>query len=229
MEFIDYNKIKLFSLNLGQPTFISEKGIYLSSIYNENNNKVGIKKINFRLLQVKNRELHLEFLYSTNEFYNFMLDLDKYIRDQIISNGSTWFGNNLDGDTINNIYKTAINLPDKIPSFPYIKFLCHEDCKITGKKRKKCQLDDLKPNMELEIDFLINGVFYYPNKCNISYSVTQIKVVNDICQSFNSLFHEDNEPNNEPNNERNNEDKLNNNIESETHDITASTFKTANT
>lgn len=208
MEFLNYNEVDIDTINVEFPSFDSHKGIFISSV-TRNGNTICIKKVIMKLLNINNNELELEFLYSDNNFYKFIYSLDKCCREQIIKNGSTWFGSNLNDDTINNIYKNSINLPVKIPALPFIRFNCAEECKII-KKRKKLEISELKPNMELEIDLTITGIEYYKNKCHLSYSVQSIKVINDICQSFDSLFDADN---------------IESNIDSETNDMTASSFK----
>ena len=60
--------------------------------------------------------------------------------------------------------------------------------KIT-QRRKKLSIDDLKPNMEIEIDFSINGIHFYKNKCNIIFGANNIKVFNNTCQIMENLFY----------------------------------------
>ena len=208
MEFLNYNQVDVDTINVEFPGFDPHKGIFISGVTRDGN-IICIKKVIMKLLNLNNNELELEFLYSDNNFYKFIYSLDKCCRGQIIKNASTWFGSNANEDTINNIYKNSINLPVKIPALPFMRFNYDEECKIM-KKRKKLEISELKSNMELEIDFTITGIQYYKNKCNLCYSIQSIKVLNDICQSFDSLFDEDN---------------VESNIDSETNDMTASSFK----
>ncbi|QKF94018.1 hypothetical protein QKU48_gp0560 [Fadolivirus algeromassiliense] len=193
MELLNYNQIILNELKLNQPIFDHDKDIFISELVKDDI-KIGIKGVNFKCININNNELNLEFLFSNSNFYTLMMDLDKYVKEQIVTNGSEWFGNKLNENTINNIYKCSINLPNKIPALPYIRFICSDECKII-KKRKKISLSELNKNMELEIDFVIDGVCYYKNKCHLQYTIVSIKVINDICQSFESLFNDSEEDN----------------------------------
>lgn len=186
MEFIDYNQVNIDTLTIKAPIFDSIKGIFISALTNDGSD-VCIDKVVMKLKSIHDNELELEFIYSDNDLYKFVHDIERYCKNQIIINGSNWFGRNLNEDTINNIYKISISLPDKIPALPYMTFICNEDCKIS-RKRKKIEFSDLKPNMEIEIGFCINGIQYYKNKCGLCYCLNYIKVINDICQSFDCLF-----------------------------------------
>jgi len=217
MQFQDYKEINLYSFHFNQPEFESNYNIFISKLTNniDNDNKntnMNIKTDSLRLLSFKDNVLQIEFLYSSNNFYKFISNLDSYSKEEIIKNGSEWFGNNLNTDTINNIFKSSVHLPDKLPAFPTIHFKLDEKCKIIGKKRKKLTSNELKPNMEIELSFTVDGVHFQKNKCNLVYNVHQIKIINDICQSIESLFAEDEEVNT-------------GDIDSEANDVTASTFQ----
>lgn len=205
MEFNFCNEISVSDFNLLSPIFNNTKNIFISNLHNSDQNTINIKGINFKLLEYSNNMLNLEFLHMNNDLYLLVLNLDKIIKEQIISKGTIWFGNNLNNDTINNLYKSSIISPLKIPALPFMKFNVSEDCKITN-KRKKISLSDLKKGMEVEIQFSIEGVYFNKSKCYLNYTVYQLKIINELCQTIDSLFDGDN----------------NGNIDSETHDVTAS-------
>ncbi len=218
MSYLDYKKVNLYMFNFEQPNFESTYNIFISNLIKTDetglpgtNSQLNVKSDGLKLLCIKDNSLQIEFLPSSNNFYNFINTLDAKAKDEIIKKGLDWFGNNLNIDTVNNIYKQSIQLPVKLPGFPILNFKISENCKITGTRRKKLTIDDLKPNMEIELSFIIEGVYFYKNKCNLVYCVNCIKVINGMCQTLENLFSDNDELN-----------KNDNNIDSETNDITMS-------
>lgn len=216
MQFCDYKEIDTNLFHLNVPEFDYNYNIFISRLLNTNTNvkskvTMNIKSDSLRLLDIKDGILQVEFLYSSNDFYEFINGIDSQFKEEIIVNGSDWFGNNLNNDTINNIFKQSVNLPVKIPGLPTINFRYDDNCKISGIKRKKLSMDDLKPNMEIELHFTVEGIYFYKNRCHLIHNVKQIKILNDTCQSFESLFGE-------------NDEDQSCDVESETNDVTASAF-----
>ena len=193
-------------LNLLQPTFDSTKEIFVSKLQSDDNS-VNIKNISFKLLNVNGNILELEFLCSSSDFYLFLLKLDDVMKSVLVAKWNEWFGGNLNDETLNNLYKLSVTLPTKIPSLPYFKCCITDDCKIL-QGRKKMTISDLKHGMQLDLAIIIDGIQYNKNKCNMNYNTNHIKIVNEICQSFESLF-------------ENNENEIHD-LNSETNDITAS-------
>jgi|688.fasta_scaffold136527_2 hypothetical protein len=213
MQFFDHKKIDLYKFHLNDPKFDHNYNIFISELFDNDNNLINIKSSSLRLLNVKNNILNTELLYSSTEFYEFINKLDEHVKNEIIKNGSRWFGNNLNTDTINNMFKRSVFLPDRLPGFPTFIFEINDETKIIN-KRKKISIDNLHNNMELEISFIINGVYFFKNKCNLIYTTKEIKVINDMCQTIESLF-EDSD----------NEECSPNNTESEINDVISSTFE----
>mgnify|MGYP001488336931 CR=1 FL=1 len=234
MQFHNYNEINLNLFDLNVPIFNSNYNIFISKILNNNiqkidnndivndiNNTINIKSDSLRLLNFKDDVLQTEFLYSSNDFYKFINSLDVQFKNEIIKKGTEWFGNNLNSDTVNNIFKQSVILPDKLPGLPTVNFKWDDTCKISSNKKKKLSKNDLKQNMEIELDFIVEGIYFYKNRCHLVFNVKHIKILNDVCQSFESLFEDNDNSNNDHDNEN---DNNNGDIDSETIDITASTF-----
>lgn len=209
MNYINFNEINLNEYHLQQPIFDDIKNIFIS-LYNK---KLGIISANLRLLNILNDNIVTEFLPNNNNFYKFIQNLDISSKDQIIKNGEQWLGNSFNIDSIYNLFKLSICLPDKIPSLPTLSFKISEKTKIISKKKKKMKLCDLKKDFEIEIKFEVEGIYFFTNKCNIVYNADEIKILSELCQSFECLFQDD---------DNNDEDNIN--IESETN-IVNTTFQ----
>lgn len=199
----------LQSLNFLHPIFNDRQGIFIS---NTNNSNITLNSAGMKLTSINNDVITVEFLYSqdSDDFYKFIGQLDTRAKNTILDNGVEWFGSGLNEDTINNMFKRTVTLPDCLPSFPTMKFIVLGDCKISGTRKKKMTVNDLKEGMEIIVSFYIEGIFFYKNRCCLVYKARQIKVLNNICQTLQNLFGAEHEVNY---------------IESETYDITASIYQ----
>ena len=219
MNYLDYKKVNLYMFSLAQPNYESDYNVFISKLIEMDisgqTKQLNVKSDSLKLVYIciKDNNLQIEFLPSSNNFYNFINALDVKAKDEIIKKGPEWFGNSLNSDTVNNIYKQSVQLPVKLPGFPTVNFKIGENCKIVGARRKKLIFDSLKPNMEIELSFTIEGVYFNKNKCNLVYCVNCIKVINGMCQTLENLFSDNDE-------QHKNDNK--NDIDSETNDITMS-------
>lgn len=192
MAFLNTKEININSYNLKQPIFDPDLNLFISKFQNEDEQFCGIQSPSLKFINVENSDFIIEFLPSTNEFYKFINNFDDYMKNLIMENGSGWFNTNLNIDTINNIFKKSIDLPLNLPSLPIMKFKIDQNTKILNskikKKNKKINVDELINNMEIEIKFYIEGILFYKNKCHPVYSVNEIRVINNSCQSLECLF-----------------------------------------
>lgn len=188
MQFHNSKEFDLGSFNLTQPLFDTDHNIFISKLSNANNESMAIKSDSLRLLSCNNDILQVELLHSSNSFYKFINDLDAISKEQILKNGTDWFGNSLNADTINNIFKRSVHLPVRLPAFPTLDLIIDSNCKMVGKRRKKMSAVDLKANMEVELSFIVDGVYYYKNKCHLLYKVQNIRLLTDTCLTTSSFF-----------------------------------------
>lgn len=174
-----------------EPEFNSNK--FISKFLDENKNSVYLKSPNLRLVDISNNILTVEFLYSSQEFYDFIKNLDNYLKTQLALNGPGWFGDQFDTDKINNLYRSSILLPEKLPGLPLFKLKLTDNFIITGKDGTTYDIDDLKSNMEIKIHFSIDGIEFHKNMCNASFSVYQINISKFLCQTLDNIFYPNSE------------------------------------
>jgi hypothetical protein len=177
---------------LNKPKFNNYDGTFISNFYNEDREKYIVATPNFRILSYGDSILELEFLPSSNEFYKFISQVDDIFVQSIVKSGNEWFDKDLNNHTVNNLFKSSLNIPKKIPSLPFIRVMTTDETKVIGKKRKKGNLGDVKLNSEVQLKMSIVGVVFEMNKCCVLYVATEIKIVNDVCQSFECLFDDEN-------------------------------------
>lgn len=201
--------------NFKEPTFDSNKKIFVSKFVDHNNNIFeGVVK-NMIILNIieysDNFVIQTEFSSNNNKFYDFFLNMDEKAKKEIINNGDVWLGSEMDFDVVDNLFKNTIKVPVKIPALPYMNFIINKtilnndydnnynnngndgnddneiQCKIT-KKRKNIKIADLKSKNEINIRFKIDGINFYKNKCNLNYIATEIILIREIGQTFECLI-----------------------------------------
>lgn len=185
MQNFDISNFYIF--NLSEPKFNANK--FISNFIDENNTSAYIKSGNLRLIDITGNILTAEFLYSSQEFYRLITEMDQYLKTQLIEKGPQWFGDKFDIDKINNLFKSSVLLPNKLPGLPLIKFRLTENCTIVGKDDNRYDIDDLTPDMEIKVHFCINGIEFHKNMCNVSFSIYQINIMKKICQTIDNLYY----------------------------------------
>ena len=189
MQNFDISNFYIF--NLSEPKFNANK--FISEFIDENNSPAYIKSGNLRLIDITGNILTAEFLYSSQEFYSLIKEMDKYLKSQLVEKGPMWFGNKFDTDKINNLFRPSILLPDKLPGLPLIKFKLNENYKIVGKDDNRYDIDDLKTDMEIKVNFSIDGIEFHKNMCNVSFTVYQINIMKNFCQTLDNLYYPNSE------------------------------------
>ena len=185
MAKFDISNFYIFSLV--EPEFDLNK--FISKLLDENGNSCYIKSSSLRLIDIYDDVLTAEFLYSSQEFYNFIRDFDELLKKQLIEKGPMWFGDKFDTDKINNMFRSTIRLPEHLPGLPLLKFKLSDNFSIVGKDNNRYELDDLKTNMEIKIHFSIEGIEFHKNMCNVSLIVYQININKNLCQTMDNLFY----------------------------------------
>ncbi len=191
--------MNLYIFNLSEPVFNENK--FTAKLIDENQNGAYMKSSNLRLLGISNNVLSVEFLYSSQEFYNFIKSVDDYLKNEIIDNGPKWFGDKFDSDKVNNLFRSSVHLPEKLPGLPFMNFKLTSDCIIMDRDNRKCEFDDLKINMEVKLHYSIDGVEFYKNYCEVSYSIYEIDISKYSCQTLDDIFSQSTEAMNDTENE----------------------------
>lgn len=137
---------------------------------------------------VNNESIYLtvEFLPSTNDFYLFIRDLEEYIKNQLYANGEKLFGNKFASEKINNLFKSVVKLPDKIPALPLMIF------KINN---KLLEIEQLISNTEIEIVFNIKCIELKMYQCSVVFDVIKVNTSKKICQTYEYLITDSDEDN----------------------------------
>ncbi|ARF09442.1 hypothetical protein Indivirus_1_65 [Indivirus ILV1] len=191
--------MNLYIFNLNEPIFHENK--FVARLKDENNNDAYMRSSRLRLLGISNNIISVEFLYSSNEFYNFIKSVDDYIKNKIIENSPNWFGNHFNGDKVNNLFRSSIYLPEKLPGLPYMNFKVTDNCIVLDRDNRKCSIDELKVNMEIKLHYSIDGVEFYKNHCEVSFSVYEIDISKYLCQTLDSILCSNEEAINDTENE----------------------------
>jgi hypothetical protein len=114
---IDVNEISLSNLNI-----TSDENIY-NSFIRLKDKKLIVQVNNLIINNIINEGIDGYFLICNiiqNDFYKFILELDKHIINLVKKNGKIWFNSDT-SDKISDIYKSCIQIPDNLNDKPRIK------------------------------------------------------------------------------------------------------------
>lgn len=187
MQFRYYQEVKLSDYTLSEPEFDSVNNIFASKLLDSKNKVPRIKSGNMRLVSRQDKQIKVEFLHTADEYYQYIKNLDSFIKTEAEKHLSNILGN-INKDTLDNLFRSSILLPEKLPSLPTMVFNLNDNCKFTGLRKRKVSLDDFKDNTNIEVHFVINGINYFKNKCEIIYDVLQLKLVEASCETIENLI-----------------------------------------
>lgn len=168
-EIKNINDIGLYDFSLDDLKFDAVTNTYKSNIVYKNK---GIKFytpfLKFIGFDKLSQHARFEFLFNENDFYTFMINFENYIKEKIINEGERMFGHKPVPDTINNLFKSCISLPNKIPSLPLIQFKVNDVNAVSGQ----------------EVKLLISPVHieFHKYSCYIMYDIYDIKATGNNCQ-----------------------------------------------
>lgn len=190
---MDYKSINSSDYSFSHPSFDHFFKLFVSKYQNSSSKTCKIISSKLKLLSIQKKNdllsIDVEFLPESNSFYNFILDLDILAKNTIIQNGDSWFGTSLNNITIENLFKKNIQNPKNIPALPFFTlYFFNEDLIKIKNKKKSLNYKDLKENMEIEVQFYINGIHLDKHKCNVVLILEEIKIISETCQSFECLF-----------------------------------------
>lgn len=192
MQFRYYHEINLDDYKLSEPDFDSVNNIFTSKLLDNKNKELRIKSGNMRLISRQETNIKTEFLHTADEYYQFTKTLDSYLKGEAEKHLTNILGN-INKDTLDNLFRSSISLPDKLPSLPIMVFKLNDSCKFTGLKRRKASLEDFGENSNIEVHYVIHGINYFKNKCEIVYDVLQLKLVNASCETIEQLINKNSE------------------------------------
>lgn len=187
MQFRYYNETNLYDYKLLEPEFDSTNNIFASKLQDNKNKELKIKSGNMRFLSKQDNYIKVEFLHTSNEYYQYIKSLDTFLKSEAEKHLTSMLGN-VNKETLDNLFRSSIIVPDKLPALPMMMFKLNENCKFSGLKRRKLSIDDFKENANVEIHYVVHGINYFKNKCEIVYDVLQLKLVEATTETLEELI-----------------------------------------
>jgi hypothetical protein len=187
MQFSYYNDIDLYNYHLTEPIHDEIKDVFMCKLVDDKDKEVRLKSSSMRLLDLVDNDIRLEFVHTANDFYQFIINLDTHLKDEVHKQLTNMLGT-LNKETLDNLFKSSINLPVKLPSLPYMMFKLDDTCKFAANRRRKISIDNLKQNNEIEVHLIIQGIYLYKNRYELVYKVYQVKLIGDYHPSLPDLL-----------------------------------------
>jgi hypothetical protein len=206
---MEFATIDLYTFHLKNPVFDITSDIFKSIFQDNNETNCKIRTSSLKLNNIVSSDSHsvleLEFLTSGNDFYKFIQNLDAYIKNDIINNGMQLIGKEVNPETIDNLFKKSIKLPETIPSLPYINCYVSKNnntigCKVINKNGRKISHNNIKTDIEIEL-CLHPELELHKNKCHLSFIADEIKIINNVCPSLEDLLKQNNDDTDDSNND----------------------------
>jgi len=174
------NSIDLSMVNLTKPSYNKTRNAFVSKFAIKN---TPISTPYFKIQQIDNDHNHMivEFINinESNDFYNSIISLDKFMIKYISAHGHRLFNLDIDTMAIEDLYKSSINIPTNIASLPTMRIHTNTSTVLANGTK-----DQMKPGTVIKLDLNIDGICFEKNKCFILYNAITV-------QSSQSFGHDD--------------------------------------
>lgn len=197
---MEYSDVNLYSITFSEPIYQEEDSIYSSTVQYEDGENEGdfyIKTSRLRVDEIQKvgnlTKITVEFLLSDPKFYEVVRSIDNYVVDEIVKNGDEWFGISPKYDTIENLFKKTVQLPDRLEKFPRMDIFVVGEVEVIDKNGDNVSIDNLKVNNEIVAVLQLRNIEFHINKYNLIYTVEKVEICNYFCQSSHYLFDDSDE------------------------------------
>lgn len=191
------SNITLYKVTLDRPVFNKKEDAFVSQININDRGGQLLLSPSMRFLDVIDMGnillVEAEFLPGGSGLYRLVHDLDEQVRDEILRNGEDLLGKKFNPNSVENLFRRTLSVPDDIPALPKMCFIVKKRgnglmCKVRERGRGSADIFNLKQGNEVEIKFTIDGVHFFKNRWCIMYVANEIKVVNYQCQTLKCLI-----------------------------------------
>jgi hypothetical protein len=195
-----YNNINFDRLILEDTKYNEIDNIYESNIsYDEKPLIIITPKMILNDMEYTSGKLSnliFEFPDSSDEFYKFLLDLDKVLKNKIITGSEQMTGDTIPKNNIDELYKSNLELPKTLLSSPMLNITIYsndlEDDKIYiyNKNEDRLDIDSVMISGESSMLLKIVKIKFYRRKINLVISLHSIKISNQVPQLNGFMFND---------------------------------------
>jgi len=193
-----YNNINFDRLILEDTKYNEIDNIYESNIlYDEKPLIIKTSKMILNDMEYTSGKLSnliFEFPDSSDEFYKFLLDLDKVLKNKIITGSEQMTGDTIPKNNIDELYKSNLELPKTLLSSPMLNITIYsndlDDDKIYiyNKNEDRLDIDSIMISGESSMLLKIVKIKFYRRKINLVMSLHSIKISNQVPQLNGFMF-----------------------------------------
>ncbi len=186
MNILPFESINIESIQLG-PMEPGIDGIsYISEITDLCD--ANILPQTFKLKNLDDEKVELEFLPLSANFYAFVKNVDNHIVQYLFDNSELLFGSKVSYETINQLYERSLKLPEKIPAFPHMIIVVDPKCVFLDKDKFEVDMNSIPIGSEVTPILRLTDIVFNKNKYSLTWEVSIIKVENNLSTNFDYLF-----------------------------------------
>jgi len=183
-----YNNLNIKSICLKNLT--NNNNEYNSLLLLNDNENISFKTDILKIIDIDidNNIIILEYVKGTDDFYIFMRNLEKHIKDQVYLNSKKWFGKEIKETVLEQMYESIFIPFEKIPRIRVEL----NNVNIYDKNNDKMTIKELEINNEIIGIMELKKIVFHPEKFYLKYDIVEIKITN-YCSQINNYNFSDSE------------------------------------
>jgi len=190
---VDYDKLRLDDIYLNDSKFNKTDDIFESYVlYKDKPLLLKTSKMILNNMVYDDDELSsliFEYPHSSNDFYEFSLNLEDTIKNKICDESQRIVGDNISKDNINDLYKSNIELPKTLTSTPELTiYIDDNEIHVCDKNNDTLDIDDIRVNNEHVMLLEVRKVIFHRRKIELILLLRTIKIFNQIPQLDEFMF-----------------------------------------
>jgi len=185
---IEYKDIDLDGISLSRAEYDSNLNAYTSDIIYKDEKPLLIKSSRIYIQNFNDNVISFEFGESSNDFYGFYMNFDRYMVNKIIDESERSLGIKMTKCAAEDLYKSNLQLPYSVTQSPILNVNIDETTIIMNKNKEKMTIEDIKINNEVNIILIPKKLIFHKTKCVILVIVKGIRIFNQIAQIRGYMF-----------------------------------------
>jgi hypothetical protein len=181
MSPILFKKLHANPSNISINPISKRDDIYISNILINKTNiseyDIIAEKFTLFDVDISKNKICIEFMYSSDNFYKFILDLERYIISYLCKNSKDLYGFKLNNKKVNQLYSGIIKINKFELTLPIISLRWGSDLIVIDQNGKRVDAADLKEGMIIVPIINIGEIAFYQHKTKICLKLKLLQVL----------------------------------------------------